>query len=502
MVPVSTPSTSATLSHFNTIDNDAQIVPHSRVCHISSDYYHDTNSGNQSLCSEKQIINSNSADTDNKSIFASLPNFNNSQILETMVTVPIRSDSVQYDTVPPLLNPDTVHIRTVPEAAYTVLDSTDTVQYGTLLNQDSVLLTVPKRLTSVQCDIIPMCPTVPPLESPGAVHSDTVQKNALTKFYRPDTQEYGTLSNLNYVPATVPPSFVQGLSTPKRNNSSLRNKYIKMRKLSRTPIVVSRIIEYSKDDDPHLDQSNPLIVVSMDLEDAPLAVLEPVPGAPEITRTGVCSNSSPIRRSHHPKPNHARGGEEESYRFSAGVQKQSLCMPTAAQITEGKIRTSYRPRLSPDGRVTRVVHLVSTISARRAMPRRKIKSSHSRVTFADSSYKSGVSFNALNGEIIPDLYSDEYEFDANEYQKWHLDYKFNLDAAASILNHKCDNYASKDKSFLDLSAEDLHNKSIWMFPPIELAKEFLLHYEAIRLQQPDTMMAVICLPRLVTPGAD
>ncbi len=30
--------------------------------------------------------------------------------------------------------------------------------------------------------------------------------------------------------------------------------------------------------------------------------------------------------------------------------------------------------------------------------------------------KFGLSFNALNGEIIPDLYSDEYEFDANEYQ--------------------------------------------------------------------------------------
>ena len=134
MVTLSTPSTSATLSHFNNIDNDAQIVPHSSVYHISSDYYHNTNSGKQSLCSEKQIIYSNSADTDNKSIFSSLPNINNPQILETMVTVPIRSDSVQYDTVPPLLNPDTVHICTVPDAAYTTLDSTDTVQYGTVKN--------------------------------------------------------------------------------------------------------------------------------------------------------------------------------------------------------------------------------------------------------------------------------------------------------------------------------------------------------------------------------
>ena len=102
-----------------------------------------------------------------------------------------------------------------------------------------------------------MCSTVPPLESPGAVHSDTVQKDCRT-----GTQEYGTLSNFNYLPATVPPSFVQVLSTPKRNNSGLRNKYIKMRKLSRTPIiVVPMIIEYSKDVDPHLDQNNPLTVM-------------------------------------------------------------------------------------------------------------------------------------------------------------------------------------------------------------------------------------------------
>ena len=307
-------------------------------------------------------------------------------------------------------------------------------------------------------------------------------------------------ASFNYVPTTVPPSFVQGLSTPKRNNSGLRNKYSKMRKLSRTPIVVPRIIEYSKDADPHLDQNNPLTVITMDLEDAPLAVLEPVPGAPEITRTGVCSNPSPIKHQH-PKPNHAGGGEEESYRFTAGMQKQSSRMPMAARTTEGKLRTSYRPKVSPDGKVTRVVQFVYTISARRTMPRKKSKSSHSCVKLPDSSYKTGISFNG-DSEIIPGLYSDEYEFDANEYQKWHLDYKFNLDAAASIINHKCENYASKDKSFLDLSAEDLRNKSIWMFPPIERAKEFLLHYEAIRLQQPDTMMAVICLPRLVTPGAD
>ena len=48
----------------------------------------------------------------------------------------------------------------------------------------------------------------------------------------------------------------------------------------------------------------------------------------------------------------------------------------------------------------------------------------------------------------------------------------------------------------------VHNKPIWLFPPIELAKEFIQHFKAIRLQQPYSMMVVICLPRLITPGSN
>jgi hypothetical protein len=51
------------------------------------------------------------------------------------------------------------------------------------------------------------------------------------------------------------------------------------------------------------------------------------------------------------------------------------------------------------------------------MPPNRTKSLKSCGKKPDISYKPGISFNALNGEIIPDLYSDEYEFDANEYQK-------------------------------------------------------------------------------------
>ena len=128
------------------------------------------------------------------------------------------------------------------------------------------------------------------------------------------------------------------------------------------------------------------------------------------------------------------------------------------------MRSSYRPRLSPYGKITKMVHFVYTISARRTMPRKKPKSSNSCGKKSNNSYNPDLSFNALNGEIIPDLFSDECEFDANEYRKWHLGYRFNLDACVSIANHKYENYASKNKSFLDLSAKDLFNKSIWMFP--------------------------------------
>jgi hypothetical protein len=92
----------------------------------------------------------------------------------------------------------------------------------------------------------------------------------------------------------------------------LRNKYTKKKKFSRTPLIVPRIIDHSKDANPHLDQNNPLTIINMDLEVAPLDAPELIPGAPEITQTGVCSNSYLIKHQH-PKSNPASGGEEESY---------------------------------------------------------------------------------------------------------------------------------------------------------------------------------------------
>ena len=246
--------------------------------------------------------------TDNKSHFDLLKNS------EVAVTVPVRSDSVQYGTVPPSSIPDTVHKDTVPEVTYPTLDRTDNVQYGTSLNQDLVPVTVPIRSNTVQHH-------VPPSESPSTVYSDNVPDTNLTNPHRTNTEDYSTLSNLDYVPVMVPPSFVQGLNMPKRTDSCLRNKYKQKRKLSRTPIVVPRIIECAKDANPHLDQDNILTVITMDLEVAPLAVLEPAPGAPEITRTGVCSNSSLIPNSITP----VVGGKNRTYFPTGCISNVRTC---------------------------------------------------------------------------------------------------------------------------------------------------------------------------------
>jgi hypothetical protein len=47
------------------------------------------------------------------------------------------------------------------------------------------------------------------------------------------------------------------------------------------------------------------------------------------------------------------------------------------------------------------------------MPPNRFKFSNSYGKKRDSGYKPDISFNAFNGENIHELYSDEYEFDAN-----------------------------------------------------------------------------------------
>ena len=278
-IPSSIPTTLADLSPFNIIiDKDPQTVSHSRASLFQlENECKKSKQNNQSLYGEKQSINSISP------------------VSELVVTVPVRSSPLPYGTVPLSESPKPAQYVTIPNATFTIPNRTDTIQYGTIQDQNFAPVTVPVRLNSLQLDT---CNSVPP-------HN------------------------------TVPSSFVQGLNIPKRTDSCLRNKYKQMRKLSRTPLVVPRIIECAKDANPHLDQDNIMTAITMDLEVAPLAVSKPVPAAPEITQTGVCSNSSPNKH-HHPKPNHTSGGKEESYRFSARLHKQRSYMPMAGRTTEEK----------------------------------------------------------------------------------------------------------------------------------------------------------------------
>ena len=101
---------------------------------------------------KKQSSNSILPTVDSKSLLDSLPTVDKSHISKLVVTTPIRSNPLQYGTVPLSESPDTAQYVTVLEIAFTL-------QYGTSLNQDLVPATVPIRLNSVQfdtCNIVPL----------------------------------------------------------------------------------------------------------------------------------------------------------------------------------------------------------------------------------------------------------------------------------------------------------------------------------------------------------
>jgi len=67
-----------------------------------------------------------------------------------------------------------------------------------------------------------------------------------------------------------------------------------------------------------------------------LAVPEPEAlGGPTGTWPRVGSNLSNIKYQQ-PKPYHYSGGEESTFRFSAGMHKQRPCMPMASRTIEEK----------------------------------------------------------------------------------------------------------------------------------------------------------------------
>jgi hypothetical protein len=65
-----------------------------------------------------------------------------------------------------------------------------------------------------------------------------------------------------------------------------------------------------------------------------------------------------------------------------------------------------------------------TLLARRAMPINSQNHIKLLLYKHDRSYKPSISIDILNGDIIPELYLDKYEFDKHKFRKWHLDCKF------------------------------------------------------------------------------
>ena len=183
----SIPSTLATFSHFNYTDKVSQFVPHSHASRDFSDLSYKTKQNIESFCFSNHDIDSVFHVTSRSPDPEISPNLLSSPQIppfsETVVTLPIRLDTVRFSTV--------------------------------------------------RC----------------IVRSDTeLYNNVLGVFY---AVQYGTPCNPDFVPIAVPFSLVEGLKYSKRNNTHYENKY---NKKNRTPLIVPRIIEPSKDVDLHLDQ--------------------------------------------------------------------------------------------------------------------------------------------------------------------------------------------------------------------------------------------------------
>ena len=176
--------------------------------------------------------------------------------------------------------------------------------------------------------------------------------------------------------------------------------------------------------------------------------------------------------------------------------------PVKARLLEGRLKQSYKMVPSEDGTVQRVIQHQYVVNSRLGKRSRiaHVNPASGCISPTDSIITS-EGLNALPSKpVIPSLESDEYVFDSDEYRKWRTMYRFNFDAAATALNHKCKHYATQDRSFTEMKPGELRDKMIWMFPPIASATEFLTHFEKIRQEQPDSTSAVILLPRILGPG--
>jgi len=249
VIPWNITSTVASLNPFNTIDKSSHSVSQLRAFHDFSKNSHTKTENENSMWSKKQNIKSKCpvVVTDNTLL-------QNEALLQ--ITVPLGGVLHGVSLDDSITKTESSHSYGFPNSAqYSTGTCTvsspnpDMVQYGTI---------------------------------PGVIDPTTV---------RTDSVPHCTILSPEIVPPTVPLTFLQGLKMPRRIDSHSKNKYTKIRKNSRTPLFVPRIIEHSKDADPHLDQSNPLTVITMDLENAPLAFPEPAPGVPKGTRTGVSSKT-------------------------------------------------------------------------------------------------------------------------------------------------------------------------------------------------------------------
>ena len=231
-------------------------------------------------------------------------------------------------------------------------------------------------------------------------------------------------------------------------------------------------------------------------------------GSQDFSEHQTSSSSTKRKKRKRTKRNRKKNAPKDSGLHQSSRPTRDLSVPLKARINEGKIRVSHRLVKQPDGTPHRVQYLYA-VARRTRSCRTKNTRTHSETPSTDcpmsdasSATRPSDQIHTVDGDDIPSLHSDEYIFDPSEYKRWEEMHAFNFDGAASHLNTKCRDFASKEKSFLSLTARDLQNKTIWLCPPVAEAAEIISHFEKIRQAQPESTSAVLVLPKYTSPGAD
>ena len=182
--------------------------------------------------------------------------------------------------------------------------------------------------------------------------------------------------------------------------------------------------------------------------------------------------------------------------------------PIGPAKIKGQIRHTVRQFHTSKGTRTDKIHMICHVTTRRYRhtPNNRYPYLNTGVLNPYDGKPSNTNYlnsvDVIDDVLLPELNSQEFIFDTHEYRRWHRIFDFKYDAAASVINAKCRNYSTKLMPFEMTTADDLKHKMIWIYPPTDKINSILNHFETLRQENPDSIAAVIILPRIVSTGTE